>query len=108
MAFYDPDQRQSRELFPGVVVRTFWGEHILMAVVVLAPGAVVPPHHHPHEQTGTVLAGEITFTIGDETKTLHKGALYVIPGDVEHTATAGEHGAEVLDVFHPVREEWQY
>lgn len=79
-----------------------------MAVVDLAPGAVVPPHHHPHEQTGTVLSGEITFTIGAETRTLHQGELYVIPGDVEHTATAGGAGAQVLDVFHPVREEWQY
>jgi quercetin dioxygenase-like cupin family protein len=108
VAFFDPAERERRELFPGVVARTFWGDKILMAVVDLAPGAVVPPHHHPHEQTGTVLEGELTFTIGGETKTCRRGDLYVIPGDVEHTATAGEAGAQVLDVFHPLREEWMY
>ncbi len=108
MVFYDPAEREAKELFPGVVARTFWGEHIMMAVVDLVPGAVVPFHHHPHEQTGTVLVGELTFTIGDETKTLHQGELYIIPGNVEHSATAGASGAQVLDVFHPVREEWQY
>lgn len=106
--FYDPGQRAPKELAPGIVARTFWGERMLVAVVDLAPDAVLPMHSHPHEQSGVVLSGAITFVVAGETRRLGAGEVYIIPGGVEHRATAGPDGAVVTDVFSPVREEFKY
>jgi quercetin dioxygenase-like cupin family protein len=108
MYFYSPEERESKELFSGIVARTYWGENMLLAVVEVAAHGVVPPHSHPHEQAGLVIEGELAFTVGDETRTLRPGDVYVIPGGVEHTGVAGDMPCKVLDIFSPVREEYKY
>ena len=107
MNFPDLRSRPDRELFPGVTVRTTWGERMMMSFVRLAPGAVVPPHSHPHEQMGMLLEGELEFTLGDETKHLKVGDLWCVPGNVVHTVIAGPNGAYALDIFSPPREEYK-
>ena len=107
MPFYSPDEREGKELFEGIVARTYWGEKLMVAVVDLAPNGVVPPHSHPHEQAGIVLDGELTFTIEDETKVLETGDIYLIPGNVKHSVVAGNMPCKVLDIFSPVREEYK-
>ena len=108
MYFYDPATREQRELAPGILAKTFWGEKMLVAVVDLLPGSKLPLHQHMHEQVGIVISGELQLTIADETQTLHTGAVYIIPGSTEHHAIAGPEGAQVMDVFSPVREEYRY
>ncbi len=108
MYFYDPAERQQKELAPGIMARTFWGEQMLLAVVDLEPDAVLPIHSHMHEQSGIVLEGELEFTVGGETKVLKPGDVYVIPGNTEHHARTGSAGAKVVDIFSPVREEYKY
>ena len=71
--FFDPETRTPKELVPGVVVRTFWGEQMLVSQVDLAAGAIVPAHAHPHEQFGMLLRGELRITIADETQQLKVG-----------------------------------
>jgi quercetin dioxygenase-like cupin family protein len=105
--FLDIDQRANKQLAPGVTAKTFWADKMLMSLVEFEPGAVVPLHSHPHEQCGTVLEGELSFTIGGETRIVRPGELYIIPGGVEHSATADAY-VKVLDVFSPVREEYKY
>jgi quercetin dioxygenase-like cupin family protein len=108
MFFFDPAEREAKELAPGIIARTFWGERMLLAVVDLAPGALLPLHSHMHEQVGMVLAGQLELTIDAESKVLYTGEVYVIPSDVQHRARAGSEGAKVVDVFSPVREEYRY
>lgn len=106
--FYNPAERTPKELFPGAVARTFWGESLLFSYLDLAPGTIVPLHSHPHEQAGIVLEGELEFTIGDETRVVKAGEIFIIPGDVEHSVKVGEQPARALDVFSPVREEYKW
>ena len=94
------------EIFPGVHIFTTAGERMMLSVVELAPHAVVEPHSHPHEQMGLLLEGELTFTIGGQTKTLRPGEMWRIPGGVVHGCVAGDQPAKALDVFQPVREEY--
>ena len=108
MIFYDPKTRQTKTLFPGVQARTFWGDKLLLAVVDLEANAVVSAHIHPHEQGGIVIQGELEFTVAGETRLLHPGDLYIIPGGVEHVVKVGPKPAQVLDIFAPVREELKY
>jgi quercetin dioxygenase-like cupin family protein len=108
MFFYDPSNRDPKELLPGIVARTFWEKNMLAAVVDLDPHTELPLHSHPHEQLGIVLEGEIEFTVHLETKVLKPYEIYVIPGDVPHAAKTFDHPVKVMDIFSPVREEYKY
>ncbi len=107
-SFCDLDNRQAKELVPGVHIRTFWGNEMLLSVADLDADVVVPVHSHFHEQAGIVITGELELTIDGEARWLRPGDAFIIPGDVEHGARTGDAPARVLDVFSPVREEYQY
>ena len=81
---------------------------MMMVIVELDANATLPKHNHPHEQGGIVLEGELEFMIGGETRLLHPGDLYIIPGGVDHEVQVGGTPAKVLDIFSPVREEYKY
>jgi quercetin dioxygenase-like cupin family protein len=106
--FFDPESRTGKELLPGVMVRTFWGEQMLASLVDLAAGAVIPAHCHPHEQFGMLLYGEISITIAGETRTVKPGGIYIVPGGAEHNVVVGEAAAQAIEAFSPVREEDKY
>jgi quercetin dioxygenase-like cupin family protein len=108
MYFHDPHDRQSKELIPGLTIRSFWGEKMLASVVHLEPNTLLEEHSHPHEQVSMVLSGEIEFTIAGETKTVKAGELCIIPGDVPHYVKTGAGAVKILDVFSPVREDFKY
>lgn len=106
--FFDPATRTPKELLPGVVTRTFWGERMLVSVVDLSPNATIPPHSHPHEQTGMVVKGEMELTIGGETRVVKAGDVYVVPGGIEHGVRMGDAPCQVVETFAPVREEYKF
>jgi quercetin dioxygenase-like cupin family protein len=108
MYFHNPEDRKTKELLPGIVARTFWGQQMLAAVVELEPHTELPFHSHPHEQVGIVIAGQIEFEVAGEVQVLQPGAVYVIPSGVEHGARTFDQPVKVLDVFSPVREEYKY
>lgn len=89
-----------------VQARVVAGERASLAVIELAPGAIVPDHHHGHEQLGICLEGSITFRVDGETRTLGPGGTWRIPSERHHDAVAGPDGAVVIDIFSPVRTEW--
>ena len=89
-----------------VRARRVQGERITLAVVELAPNAVVPEHRHEAEQLGMVITGEMHFTLDGETRVLGPGGTWRITGDRPHGVTAGPEGAVVIDVFTPVRADW--
>ena len=82
------------------------GERITLAVVELAADSLVPEHRHPNEQLGICLQGSGRFTIGDETREIRPGTTWRILADVPHSLMTGPEGAVVIDVFNPVREDW--
>ena len=106
--FCDLENREAKETAPGVHIRTFWGNKMLLSIVDLAANAVVPAHSHPHEQAGTVISGEFEMTISGETRWLKPGDTYIVPGGLEHGGRTGEDPARVMDMFSPVREDYQY
>jgi quercetin dioxygenase-like cupin family protein len=93
-------------IFPGVTIHTAAGQQAMLSLVEFEPRAVVQPHSHPHEQLGMLIQGELTFTIGDEVRTLAPGDMWCIPGGVVHSAVAGDMKVVALDLFHPIREDY--
>ena len=94
------------QVWETVTARVAHGERLSLAVVELDPGAHVPEHRHENEQLGLVLTGSLTFRIAEETRDLGPGETWTIPSDVPHEVTAGPEGAVVIDVFAPVRADW--
>jgi quercetin dioxygenase-like cupin family protein len=83
------------------------GQQMMLSLVELQPNAVIKSHSHPHEQMGMLLEGEIQLTVAGQSHNVRPGQMWRIPGDVEHSVTAGGQGAKALDVFHPVREDYR-
>jgi len=106
--YCDLENREAKEIVPGVRIRTFWASEMLLSMVDIDAHAVVPMHNHPHEQAGTIISGRLQMTIDGEARWLEPGDSYIIPGGVDHKAVAGDEPARALDVFSPVREEYQY
>jgi quercetin dioxygenase-like cupin family protein len=103
--FYQPAGEGYEQALDGVLVKTLvYGDRTLLAEFRIAAGAVIPAHHHPHEQTGYLVSGTLEFTIGDESRIATAGASWSLAPGVEHGAQALE-DAVVVEVFSPVRED---
>jgi quercetin dioxygenase-like cupin family protein len=89
-----------------VQARVIVGDNASLAVVELAPGAIVPEHRHEHEQLGLCIEGSITFTIDGNRRELGPGGTWRITSNLPHDAMAGPEGAIVVDIFSPVRDDW--
>ena len=87
-------------------IRAPYGQNLMLSLLEMDEGAVVPLHHHPHEQGGVVLEGKMALTIGEETHVVGPGEAYLVPPDVPHRAVAVGGPATALDVFTPVREDY--
>ena len=90
----------------SVRARRVEGERVTLALVELDPDSIVPGHRHDNEQLGMVITGSVTFTIGDETRELGPGGTWRIPSDTPHQVSVGSAGAVVIDVFSPIRVDW--
>ncbi len=105
--FIDPEGLPGKEIAPGSRIRVACGERIMLSFVRIQPGGVIPSHSHPHEQGGICLEGSMEFTIGGETRIVHQGQGWMIPGGVAHAVRALEGGASALDIFYPLREDYK-
>lgn len=103
----NPHDGLLRELAPGLSTRIFAGEHAMLSVVTIAPGAMGTMHHHPEEQWGVLLSGSAIRFQGGEEIAVKTGDFWRTPGHVPHTMRAGPDGARVLDIFAPPRPEYK-
>jgi quercetin dioxygenase-like cupin family protein len=89
-----------------VRARRVQGERITLAVVELAPSSEVPEHVHENEQLGICLQGSGTFTLDGEVRDIRPGTTWRILANRPHSLVTGPEGAVVIDVFTPVRADW--
>ena len=79
----------------------------MLNLIRFEPDATVPLHSHPHEQLGIVLEGMQALVVAGVAHEMTPFEAYVLPGGIEHSAYCGPEGALVLDIFTPVREDYQ-
>ena len=89
-----------------VRARRVQGDRITLAVVELAPNSEVPEHVHENEQLGICLQGSGTFTLDGEVRDIRPGTTWRILANRPHSLVTGPEGAVVIDVFTPVRDDW--
>ena len=71
--------------FSGVKAWIAQSKECQIVFFEIKPLASIPPHSHC-AQWGIVIEGEMSLTIGGETKVYRKGDSYYIPEDVVHQA----------------------
>ncbi len=104
--FYKANEKGYREALPGIMIKTLvYGEKTLFAEFRLEADSVLPPHSHPHEQTGYLVEGRINLTIGQQMFEVQPGDSWCIPGNVEHSAQILKNSL-AIEVFSPVREDY--
>ncbi len=106
MIFTELSNIPSREIIPGFHGKMIHTDNMTFAFWEIEAGAPLPEHSHPHEQVAHMIEGEFEFTINGETKVVSPGMLTVIPGDMPHAGKAIT-ACKILDVFQPVREDYQ-
>jgi quercetin dioxygenase-like cupin family protein len=91
------------ELVPGLRFQPVTTDAVMTNLVTFEPGADAATHHHSEQQIAIIVSGELTFTVGGETRVMTAGDLVVIPPHVPHGGVAGPDGCVAIDVFTPPR-----
>ena len=102
----DWSQQKPREVIPGFVGRFLHSDTMTFALWEIAAGSILPEHSHLHEQVVHVYEGELELTMEGQTRVLSAGGVLAIPAHVRHSGRAIT-GCRVMDVFHPVREDYR-
>lgn len=104
--FYKKNNHAYKKIIDGVTfISLVNGEKTHLTEFRLEKGGRIPRHSHPQEQTGYLISGKLTFTIGDETVEAEPGDAWNIPGGVEHGVDVLENTL-VIEVFSPIREDY--
>ena len=90
------------QIFPTVQIHAIGGDQVLMCRVVYEPGTTVQRHaHDATEQVMAIVQGDVTMTIGDETRTLGPGDVVVVNRGIEHELHS-EGGLVFFEALAPV------
>jgi len=104
--FYKKDNSKYRQGLDGITFKTLvYGNHTSLSEFKLRKDSIIPNHTHPHEQTGYMISGKMTFIIDGKRFDTNPGDSWSIPGNVEHGVEVHEDSI-VIEVFSPVREEY--
>lgn len=82
-----------------------YSPRVMLVRHTMKKGWVGVRHSHPHEQMVYVVSGRIRFEHPGGVFEAAKGDSFLVPGGVEHQASALEDG-EILDIFTPYREDY--
>lgn len=91
-----------REIMPGLHARIVQADQVMLMFWQIEEGALLPEHHHPHEQIMTIQKGSLEMTVAGETQVFGPGEMLIIPGDAVHSGRAIT-AVEIFDVcrFNP-------
>jgi quercetin dioxygenase-like cupin family protein len=104
--FYKRNESGYRQVLSGIELKTLvYGEKTLFTEFRLTAGNKLPKHAHIYEQTGYLIKGRISLTIGQQTFDAGPGDSWCIPGNTEHGAEILEDSV-AIEVFSPVREDY--
>jgi quercetin dioxygenase-like cupin family protein len=107
MTFYRLDELPGTEMLPGVIRRAVYLNDLMITFFDFEPGAVIPEHHHPHQQITWVISGALEFELRGEKRVLGSGDGVLIEPDAPHSAVVLDGPCRALDAWHPVREDYR-
>jgi quercetin dioxygenase-like cupin family protein len=96
----------ARTVIPGFHGRFIHSANMTFALWELEAGAILPEHHHMHEQVVHVHSGELEVVVAGERRVLKGGEVAIIPPNAVHSGKALT-AVRVMDAFCPVREDYR-
>ena len=89
--------------------RVIWGKNVMLSFVQMEPDSQFPMHIHPEDQLMVTLRGRMIEGLAHaEPQMLGRQRHHILqPGGMAHSARLSPEGAECLDVFWPVRPDYQ-
>lgn len=106
MPYLDYNQMPHVKLMEGIHGAIAHSAQLTFAHITLESGAVLPTHHHIHEQWTHVIEGQMHFDLDGEKQILSAGQSVFIPSGTPHSAIAIT-GCKAIDAFCPVREDFK-
>ncbi len=104
--FYNHTEGGFITMLPGISRKNLvHGNNTLLCRFSLEKGSVLPRHRHVHEQTGFLVSGRMSLTIGGETFDVGPGDSWCVLPNVEHGAEILEDSV-AIEVFSPVRDDY--
>ncbi len=97
---------EPKELAPGYSAKMVHSKNMTLVYWDVQANHVLPEHSHPHEQVVNLIEGTFALTIDEETRILEPGTVVIIPSNASHTGK-GITDCKIIDVFYPVREDYQ-
>ena len=91
------------EISPGRFFRLADSENMTLNLVTFPPHSGFEHHAHPEEQMSVVIEGEMELTLGETTRAVRPGDVFIIPSNVPHSGLTHELGCRVVDVYSPAR-----
>jgi quercetin dioxygenase-like cupin family protein len=107
MTYFRTDELPATEMLPGVSRRSVHLNDVMITFFDFEPDAVVPEHHHPHQQITWVVSGVMEFDLNGEKRVLESGDGVLIAPDVVHSAVVLDGPCRALDAWHPIREDYR-
>lgn len=96
----------TKEIMPGYHGKLVHTKTMSLVYWDVKKDAVVPEHHHVHEQIMHVIEGEFQFTLDGITKVYFTGDIVPIPSNLPHGGKALT-PCKLMDVFSPARDEYR-
>lgn len=106
MTFVRVSEIKPNEILPGFKGRFVHGSGLTVAHWEIAAGSELPMHSHSQEMMINLIEGEMELTVGEETRTVTAGDVVVVPGNMMHGGRTLTF-CRVIDVWHPVRDDYQ-
>ena len=106
MDYQNLNDIEPREMVPGMKARFIHSNNMTFAFWDISAESALPEHSHPHEKVMYVMEGECDFTVDGETQRVGPGSVVIIPPHAVHSSKPLK-ACRVLDVFHPVREDYR-
>ena len=103
---YDWDTIPFEKIGEGIERQMIVGENLMICRLRFAANTVTPAHEHPHEQMTIIEKGSVVFTLGEEQKVFHAGAVLHFPPNFWHGATMLDEEVILIDIFSPIREDF--
>ncbi|QLG46022.1 cupin domain-containing protein [Costertonia aggregata] len=95
-----------KEIMPGYHGKLVHTNNMTLVFWNVEKDAVVPEHHHVHEQIMHVIEGKFEFTLDGKTRIYGAGDIVPIASNLPHSGKAIT-PCRLMDVFSPAREEYR-
>ena len=105
--FFKKDELKVKPVLKNSQIKAVAHNHVMMSLFDFgSEDTIMPEHEHPHEQICYVLKGSVKMIVGCKEQVLKAGEGAIIPSNMTHEVHALVEGAQIIDIFYPVREDF--